>query len=167
MTMDGGGKFVDVGKAEILHLMVHIVAQVLGKAGAGLGREGGGQNAEGQRRQGAQHQNAGLGGDHLHVLQLDAVVIQVGHDQGDEHLHGDLADHAQRAEQRRPLIFPDAPGKSSYHVSDSSLILRIQALAPMLSMARRSMEANSSRSSGEKPATTRASLSRMTRFMVS
>ena len=147
--------------------MVHIVAQVFGKAGAGLGREGGGQDAEGQGCQGAQHQNAGLGGDHLHVLQLDAVVIQVGHDQRDEHLHGDLADHAQRAEQRRPLIFPDAPGESSYHVSDSSLILRIQALAPMLSMARRSMEVNSSRSSGEKPDTTRASLSRMTRVMVS
>ena len=50
--------------------------------------------------------------------------------------------------------YGETAGESSYHVSDSSLVLRIQALAPMLSMARRSMEVNSSRSSGEKPATT-------------
>ena len=51
-----GGELINVGKAEALHMVEHIVAKVLGKAGAGLGGEPGRCHAEAQRCQSAEHQ---------------------------------------------------------------------------------------------------------------
>ena len=108
-------KLIDVGKAEILDVVVHIVAQVSGKAGPGLGRVGRRESAESQRGCGAAAEQQRAGDDNLHVLQGDSVVVQIRHDQRDQHLHGHLADHEKRSKQRRRFVFPDAPGQSLDH----------------------------------------------------
>ena len=118
----GGGEFVDVGEAEFLDMVVHVMAQVLGEARPGLGGENRRSGAEAQGGQGADHQQQGLTNHNRHILHDDAVVIELGHHQGDQHLHGHLADHADGAENGGPFVFPDAPGKTFYHswVSSSS-----------------------------------------------
>ena len=97
------------------------MAQIFGEAGTGLGGEDGRGHTEAQGGDGKEHQLDGLGDDHLHVLRYNAVVIQIGHDQGDQHLHGDLANHAQGAEQGGPFVLPDTPGKTFDHWLGSSL----------------------------------------------
>ena len=111
-----GGEFVNVGEAEFLHTIEHIVAQVFGEAGTGLGSVNGRQTAKGQGKQGEEHQLDGLGDHHTHVLHDHTVVIQFRHDQWDDDLHGHFADHGQRRHQRGPLVFPDTPGKFSDHL---------------------------------------------------
>ena len=110
-----GGKLVDVGKAVVLDVVIHIVTQVFGKAGAGFGGKDSRGAAEAQRRDGTQYQLYGLTDHRLHILHHDAVVIELGHDQRDGDLHGHLANHSQGAEYGRPFIFPDAPGQSFQH----------------------------------------------------
>ena len=43
--------------------------------------------------------------------ELEALALK----KGNQYLHGNLTDHAQGADQRGPLVFPDTPEKSSYH----------------------------------------------------
>jgi len=102
-------------RAEILHTVIHVVAQIPRKAGGGLGRIVCGQTAEKQGRQRAQQQLQGLLPDNGHIAHGDAVVIEICHDQRDRHLHGDLADHTDGADQRRPLILAQALGETLYH----------------------------------------------------
>ena len=109
---DGGGReFIDVGEVEGLHPVVHIVAQIPGKAGGGLGGENGRAYAEYQAAQGGEHQHKTLLPYHGHIAGGDAQVYYVCYDAGDAYLHVHLADHTQGTEQRRPNILPDAPGK--------------------------------------------------------
>ena len=159
---DGCGReFVNVAEAELLHIVKHIVPQIFGKAGTGFGCENGRGHAEAKGGQSAEYQQNGFADNDLHILLHNTVVIQVSHDQRDQHFHGNFAHHTQRAEKCGPFVFPDAPGQSSYHSFVSSLCLRWQGLPPMLMMARCSSWANWSCSSGVKPSTMRFSLLRM------
>ena len=111
----GRRELVDVGKAEILYTVIHVVAHIPRKAGGGLGRIVCGQAAEKQGRQRAQQQLQGLLPDNGHIAHGDAVVIEICHDQRDRYLHGDLADHTDGADQCRPLILAQALGETLYH----------------------------------------------------
>ena len=75
-------------------MVVHIMPQIFGKAGACLGGEHRRQHAEAQGCQSAEHQQQGLPGYVGHILELDAVIVKICHDHGDGNFHGNLADHA-------------------------------------------------------------------------
>ena len=111
----GGGEFIDIGETEVLHTIEHIVAEIFCKTGGGFGGENGGCHAKAQAHQGADHQLQRTGEDNVHILQFHTPVVQILHYQGDQHFHGDFANHTQGAENGGPFIFPDAPGQSSDH----------------------------------------------------
>ena len=95
--------------------MVHVVLQVAGKAGAGLGGEQAAQDAEGQGQQREDHQPEPQGADVIHIPGLDAVVHQVRHIIGDEHFHDHFHDHAQGRQHRQEFILSDASRQFFYH----------------------------------------------------
>lgn len=113
---------VNIGEAEILHMIVHIVVKILGKAGAGSCRAFCGQDAKHQRCCRAKHQKQRFYDNSPHILQLDAVVIEVGHDKGDQNLHGDFTCHGKGCEDSRLFIFPDTLGQSSDHGCPTLLV---------------------------------------------
>ena len=111
----GCGKLINIGKVEGLHVVVHVVAQVPGKAGGGVGRKKCRSHTKGQRTQGVQHQDQAVFDHSAHVAHFHTQVHDFGQDQGDFDLHINLAHHAQRTENGGPFVFPDTPEKSSYH----------------------------------------------------
>ena len=115
-----GGEFIDVAKIKILHLIIHIVAQVPGKARGGVGRHHRGGDAENQGNQGVQHQQAAVAYDGSHVAHADALVHHLRQHQRDFGFHVNLAHHADRGQNRGPFVLPDTPGKRLYHVLVSS-----------------------------------------------
>ena len=110
-----GGQTVDVGEVEGLDTVEHVVAQVPGEAGAGMGCRHGGGHAEGEAHQGVQHQDQAVTPDGVHVAQLHALVDDLGQDQGDLDLHVDLTDHAQGADDGGGEVLSDGFCESSYH----------------------------------------------------
>ena len=91
------GKFVNVGKAEVLHPVEHIMAQIFGKAGAGLGGQKRRSHAKAQGRTGAQHQQQALPQHHIHIALFHTLVHQYLQNQRDGDFHGDLANHGDGA----------------------------------------------------------------------
>ena len=96
----GGGKFVDVGKAEGLDVFEHRTAQVAGVAGGGTGTQHTAHNAEEQTHSGCHDHPAANAVDDGQVAGGDAVVNDGGHQLRQDHLHDDLADHTNRRQDR-------------------------------------------------------------------
>ena len=144
------GKFVDVGKVKILHLVIHIVPQVPGKAGGGVGCQHRRGNAENQGNQGVEHQQAAVTHHRAHIAYTDTFVHNLGKYQWNLGFHVNLADHANRGQNRRPFVFPDTPGKGFYHAFGSSFF-DCPFSGQTLSMARCKRHANCAFSSSEKP----------------
>ena len=164
----GRGEFVNIGEAEILHPVVHIVAQIPGKARSSLGGIVGGHNAKHQRHNGADEQLQRLLPHHSHIAHGNAVVIQVCHNQGDGHFHGYLADHADGAYQCRPFILAQALGETIYHFRDSSFFtFSMSKSGDTLCSARNRYSRNCASSSGVKPSRSFLSPLWMTAYMVS
>ena len=95
-----GGELINVGKGKILHGIIHIVAQVAGKAGGGARRVSACRCAENQRKHRADDQNNAVFPDFPHVLRINAAVDQQRHHRGDDDLHHDLQHNEKRREQR-------------------------------------------------------------------
>ena len=92
----GGGKLVDVGERILLHLVVHIVAQIACKTGRSHRRKMAGTAAEDQRQNGADGQQHAVIPDGGHASPINTFVHQIGN----QHRNNDLHHHFQRDEQR-------------------------------------------------------------------
>ena len=115
-----GGKPVNIGKIKFLHLIIHIVAQIPGKARGCPGGKHRRGNAENQGDQGVEHQQSAVAHHRAHIRLTDAQVNDLRQHQRNPGFHVDLADHGDRAQNRVPFVFPDAPDKGFYHALVSS-----------------------------------------------
>ena len=108
----GGGKALDVGKGEVLHVVIEVVAQVLGVAGGGLRRRLARQRAKQQRDHRAADEDEPHLPDVAHVagavVAVDAVVDEHGHQKGDDALHDRLQRHIHRRAQGDAPVFAHA-----------------------------------------------------------
>ena len=89
----GAGERIDVGEREGLDLVEQIMAQVFGKAAAGMAAGDASGGAKEQRDQGQEHQDAGGGQDLFHRGAGLNGVDEVRRHKGDGHLAGNLAEH--------------------------------------------------------------------------
>ena len=103
----GRGEFVDIRKGETLDVLIHRQAQVRREAGAAVGGEPAGQDAE-------QEAQAGDADHHrpvpVHVRQApraDALVDDGRRHIRDQHAHDHLQGRPQRGQQGRGLVLPD------------------------------------------------------------
>ena len=97
----GGGELVDVGERIGLHPIEHVVPQILGEAGGGVGSEVSGECAEQQGCDTANQQNAADVQDRIHTaVSVNAIVDELCHQDGDDHFHDDLQHHEQRRQKR-------------------------------------------------------------------
>ena len=110
-----GGEFVDVREGERLHLLIHGLPDVLGKAGGRARAVAGREDAAHEREHGEQQHQSAVGEDVAQVSGLNAVVDDRGGDVGDEHLHRDLDDHKQGRENRVLLVLPHIPQQGADH----------------------------------------------------
>ena len=112
---------VDVGKGEILDLYEHGFAQVPGQARRGLGTEIAAADAQSQAQKSHNDHLSAGGQDKAHVSCLDPVVNDLSHQDGDDHLADDLADHTDGRQYGGQLEFFDLPRNCFNHVSSSSV----------------------------------------------
>ena len=134
----GGAETVEVGEAEILHLIVDLLPDVGAEARRGIRSIAPGQHAEEQRKQRHDHHYAAadrdefyarIHGEQLRVgspqLKVEGVrlrplrksdVDDLRHDDGDEHLQHHLEHDEDGGEHGSRLILSHAPRKSAQHV---------------------------------------------------
>ena len=110
-----GGKLVDVGKCEGLHVVVHIFAQVCTETNGRARRDARSEHAgrELERRQ--QQQKCTELPDRRHTAALNAEVNEVGHIQRDHDLEHDLQRREQHRHERGAFVFPQAAGQGMKH----------------------------------------------------
>ena len=95
-----GRELINIGKGIILHRVIHIVAQVAGKAGRSTRGIGARRCAEDQRQRRAGDQDNAVLPYLAHVMRIDAPVDQKRHHRRDDDLHHDLEHDKKRREQR-------------------------------------------------------------------
>ena len=117
----GGGEMVDVGKGEILDLYKHGFTQVPGQACGCPGSEISAADAESKAQKGHNDHLAAGGQDKSHVPCLDPVVNDLSHQDGDDHLADDLADHTDGSQYGGQFEFFDLPRNCFNHGCSSSV----------------------------------------------
>ena len=111
-----GGEPVDVREAEALHLLEHVVAQVLGEACGRHCRVTTGESAGYGGDDGAHQQNRTILPHLRHGSASDATVDEQRHDRGDDHFEDGFDRHRRRREQAFFLVFAQALAQRPYDV---------------------------------------------------
>ena len=130
----GGGEFIDVREGEVLHIVVHILAQILGKASRGLCRKASRKHTQCQRRQAGKHQLEPDFIDIIHIAGGDAKVDEMGDEHGDHYIHRHLCHNQDRCKNRIPLVLPDTFAQFCNRVRHSWIIPSFSRSEPVFPM---------------------------------
>ena len=122
----GGGELIDVGKGEGLHVFVHILAQIGGKAHRGLCADARGVKAGAHLEQRQREQPQPVNPYGGHIALFDTAVDQSGHAQRDDDLKNHFQHRKKNGQQRYVFVLTQAAKQGFYHEVRSLLsVLKI------------------------------------------